>query len=117
NMARAIKQVSLEKGHDVADFVLQCFGGAAGQHACLVADELGMQTVMIHPYAGVLSAYGMGLAEQTAMRHQAIERALSDAVLDGIRCCADELAAAAVHSLADTDAAGARGRSSMEGKG
>ena len=107
NMARAIKQVSLEKGHDVADFVLQCFGGAAGQHACLVADELGMQTVMIHPYAGVLSAYGMGLAEQTAMRHQAIERALSDAVLDGIRGCADELAAAAVHSLADTDAAGA----------
>ena len=131
NMARAIKQVSLEKGHDVADFVLQCFGGAAGQHACLVADELGMQTVMIHPYAGVLSAYGMGLAEQTAMRHQAIERALSDAVLGGIRGCADELAAAAAHSLADTDAAGAdaagvharaqaagaRGGSSMEGKG
>jgi 5-oxoprolinase (ATP-hydrolysing) len=99
NMARAIKQVSLEKGHDVSDFVLQCFGGAAGQHACLVADELGMHTVMIHPYAGVLSAYGMGLAEQRAMRHQAIERALSAEALGEIRACASELAAAAAHAV------------------
>ncbi|MDE1987023.1 MAG: hydantoinase B/oxoprolinase family protein [Alphaproteobacteria bacterium] len=74
NMAQAIKQISLEKGHDVADFALQCFGGAGGQHACLVADELGMETVLIHPYAGVLSAYGMGLADQTLIRQQAIER-------------------------------------------
>ena len=68
NMANAIKQVSVQKGHDVSRFALQCFGGAGGQHACLVADALGMETVFIHPYAGVLSAYGMGLADQTAMR-------------------------------------------------
>ena len=74
NMAQAIKQISLEKGHDVADFALQCFGGAGGQHACLVADELGMDSVLIHPLAGVLSAYGMGLADQSLIRQQAIER-------------------------------------------
>ncbi len=73
NMANAIKQVSVQKGHDVSRFALQCFGGAGGQHACLVADALGMETVFIHPYAGVLSAYGMGLADQTAMREQAVE--------------------------------------------
>ncbi len=73
NMANAIKQISVQKGHDVTRFALACFGGAAGQHACLVADALGMHTVLIHPLAGVLSAYGMGLAEQTAMREQAVE--------------------------------------------
>src|SRR6185437_4465100 len=101
NMARAIKQVSLEKGHDVADFVLQCFGGAAGQHACLVADELGMQTVMIHPYAGVLSAYGMGLADRSAIRHQAIERPFTIEAVADICACAEQLAAEAVAALAD----------------
>jgi 5-oxoprolinase (ATP-hydrolysing) len=99
NMARAVKQVSLEKGHDVADFVLQCFGGAAGQHACLVADELGMATVMIHPYAGVLSAYGMGLADQSSMRHQAIERELREEALKGMEASAEALAAGASSSL------------------
>ena len=73
NMANAIKQVSVQKGHDATRFALQCFGGAGGQHACLVADELGMETVFIHPFAGVLSAYGMGLADQTVMREQAVE--------------------------------------------
>jgi 5-oxoprolinase (ATP-hydrolysing) len=77
NMANAIKQVSLQKGHDAAGFALQCFGGAGGQHACLVADELGMDTVFIHPFAGVLSAYGMGLADQAVMREQAVERPLT----------------------------------------
>jgi 5-oxoprolinase (ATP-hydrolysing) len=77
NMANAIKQVSLQKGHDAARFALQCFGGAGGQHACLVADELGMETVFIHPFAGVLSAYGMGLADQAVMREQAVERPLA----------------------------------------
>ena len=72
-MANAIKQVSVQKGHDVTRFALQCFGGAGGQHACLVADALGMETVFIHPFAGVLSAYGMGLADQTVMREQAVE--------------------------------------------
>ena len=74
NMAQAIKQISLEKGHNAAEFTLQCFGGAGGQHACLVADELGMDTVFIHPFAGVLSAYGMGWADQSLIRQQAIER-------------------------------------------
>ena len=99
NMARAIKQVSLEKGHDVADFVLQCFGGAAGQHACRVADELGMRTVMIHPYAGVLSAYGMGLADGSAIRHQAIERPLGIEAVADTFACAESLGAAATAAL------------------
>jgi 5-oxoprolinase (ATP-hydrolysing) len=73
NMANAIKQVSIQKGHDVTRHALQCFGGAGGQHACLVADELGMETVFIHPFAGVLSAYGMGLADQSVIREAAIE--------------------------------------------
>lgn len=77
NMANAIKQVSIQKGHDVTRYALQCFGGAGGQHACLVADELGMETVFIHPFAGVLSAYGMGLADQTVIREGAVEAPLS----------------------------------------
>jgi len=76
NMANAIKEVSIRKGRDPARFVLVCFGGAGGQHACLVADELGMDTVFIHPFAGVLSAYGMGLADQTAIREAAVEQRL-----------------------------------------
>jgi 5-oxoprolinase (ATP-hydrolysing) len=78
NMARAIRRVSQEKGHDPADFTLQCFGGAGGQHACLVADALGMDCVFIHPLAGVLSAYGMGLADRRILRSQAIERGFDE---------------------------------------
>ncbi len=63
NMANAIKKISVQRGHDVTEYTLSCFGGAAGQHACLVADALGMQTVFMHPLAGVLSAYGIGLAD------------------------------------------------------
>ncbi|MEQ9575778.1 MAG: hydantoinase/oxoprolinase family protein, partial [Rhodospirillales bacterium] len=63
NMANAIKKISVQRGHDVTEYVLNGFGGAAGQHACLVADALGMNTVFLHPFAGVLSAYGMGLAD------------------------------------------------------
>ena len=98
NMANAIKQVSLQKGHDAAQFALQCFGGAGGQHACLVADELGMETVFIHPFAGVLSAYGMGLADQAVMREQAVEKPLEADVsaLDGL---ADHLSQEASASL------------------
>jgi 5-oxoprolinase (ATP-hydrolysing) len=77
NMANAIKQISVQRGHDVTEYTLCCFGGAAGQHACLVADALGMTQVFIHPLAGVLSAYGMGLADITAMREQAVEVALT----------------------------------------
>jgi 5-oxoprolinase (ATP-hydrolysing) len=91
NMANAIKQVSVQKGHDVTRFALQCFGGAAGQHACLVADALGMETVFIHPYAGVLSAYGMGLADQTAMREQAVGKPLTGRCDDRTGALADRL--------------------------
>ncbi|HEX8786236.1 MAG TPA: hydantoinase B/oxoprolinase family protein [Telluria sp.] len=78
NMANAIKQISVQRGHDVTEYALTSFGGAGGQHACLVADALGMKTVFIHSLAGVLSAYGMGLADQSAMRERAIEKRLGD---------------------------------------
>ena len=81
NMANAIKHISVERGYDVTGYTLCCFGGAGGQHACLVADALGMTRVFIHPFAGVLSAYGMGLADVRALRQQAVEAALDDASL------------------------------------
>ena len=73
NMANAIKQISTQRGHDVTDYSLCCFGGAGGQHACLVADALGIKHIIIHPLGGVLSAYGMGLAEQRCIEQQSIE--------------------------------------------
>ena len=76
NMANAIKQISVQRGHDVTGYTLTSFGGAGGQHACLVADALGMKTIFIHRLAGVMSAYGMGLADQSAMRERAIEARL-----------------------------------------
>jgi 5-oxoprolinase (ATP-hydrolysing) len=75
-MANAIKKISLQRGYDVSEYTLCCFGGAGGQHACLIADALGMQQILIHPYAGVLSAYGMGLADERALRERAVERVL-----------------------------------------
>jgi 5-oxoprolinase (ATP-hydrolysing) len=72
NMASAIKRISIARGHDVTRYTLQCFGGAGGQHACLVADALGMERVMIHPLAGVLSAYGMGLADRVELRQRSV---------------------------------------------
>ena len=72
-MANAIKKISVARGYDVTRYTLQCFGGAGGQHACLVADALGMTRVFVHPLAGVLSAYGMGLADQIVIREQAVE--------------------------------------------
>jgi 5-oxoprolinase (ATP-hydrolysing) len=77
NMANAIKHISVQRGYDVTEYTLCSFGGAGGQHACRVADALGMQRVFIHPLAGVLSAYGMGLADVRALRQQAIELRLS----------------------------------------
>jgi len=78
NMANAIKKISVQRGYDITRYTLNCFGGAGGQHACGVADALGMQRVLLHPYAGVLSAYGMGLADIRALREQQFERPLSD---------------------------------------
>ena len=76
-MANAIKKISVQRGHDVTGYTLTCFGGAAGQHACLVADALGMQTVFMHPLAGVLSAYGIGLADVIVMKQSAVEAVLT----------------------------------------
>jgi 5-oxoprolinase (ATP-hydrolysing) len=87
NMANAIKKISVQRGHDVTGYTLQCFGGAGGQHATRVADALGMQRVLLHPFAGVLSAYGMGLAETRSIRERQFDKPLQDwalasAVLD-----------------------------------
>ncbi|MGD1953483.1 MAG: hydantoinase B/oxoprolinase family protein [Leptolyngbyaceae cyanobacterium] len=76
NMANAIKKISVQQGHDVSEYTLSCFGAAAGQHACLIADALGMKQIFIHPMAGVLSAYGMGLADLRALRQTSIEQPL-----------------------------------------
>jgi len=78
NMANAIKQISVQRGYDVTDYVLASFGGAGGQHACRVADALGMTRIFAHPLAGVLSAYGMGLANPAVMREQAVELELTE---------------------------------------
>jgi len=96
NMANAIKHISVQRGHDVTAYTLCCFGGAAGQHACLVADALAMKRVFIHPHAGVLSAYGMGLADQVAMRERAVEAKLDVGALQSL---ASELAAEARNDL------------------
>jgi 5-oxoprolinase (ATP-hydrolysing) len=80
-MASAIKKISLQRGYDVSEYTLCCFGGAGGQHACLIADALGMKQVFIHPYAGVLSAYGMGLADVRSLRERAVESVLSEDLL------------------------------------
>jgi len=85
NMAKAIKQISIQRGHDVTEYTLNSFGGAGGQHACLVADALGIKRVFIHPFAGVLSAYGMGLADLRVMRERAVEVTLDDALIADLK--------------------------------
>jgi 5-oxoprolinase (ATP-hydrolysing) len=98
-MANAIKKISVARGYDVTRYTLQCFGGAGGQHACLVADALGMTRVFVHPLAGVLSAYGMGLADQSVIREQAVEVKLSAQALPEIEEKLMALAAAAQAEL------------------
>ena len=80
NMANAIKKISVQRGHDVTEYALNCFGGAGGQHACAVADALGMTTVLIHPFSGILSAYGMGLAKIRAHRSRAVIQPLDEGI-------------------------------------
>ena len=104
NMANAIREISVRKGHDPAGMALQCFGGAGGQHACLVADELGMDTVFIHRLAGVLSAYGMGLAEQAELREQAVEKPLCEALLPELEALTDMLARTGAEALGEQGA-------------
>ena len=83
-MANAIKQISVQRGHDVTEFTLSCFGGAGGQFACQVADALGIERILIHPLAGVLSAYGMGLADLRSLQHCSVDLALSEVDLDTV---------------------------------
>ncbi|KAK1184630.1 hydantoinase B/oxoprolinase family protein [Streptomyces sp. NBS 14/10] len=84
-MANAVKKISVQRGHDITRYALTSFGGAGGQHACAVADALGVTTVIVPPLAGVLSAYGIGVADATAMREQAVETELSEATLPRVR--------------------------------
>jgi 5-oxoprolinase (ATP-hydrolysing) len=95
NMANAIKKISIQRGYDVTRYALNCFGGAGGQHACLVADALRMTTVLIHPFSSLMSAYGMGLADIRATRQQAIEEPLGDAALASLNAIRERLGAEA----------------------
>ncbi len=81
NMANAIKRISVQRGYDVSEYTLCCFGGAGGQHACLVADSLAVKRIYLHPYSGVLSAFGMGLADMRLMREKAVEGVLEEALM------------------------------------
>ncbi|MEM7712951.1 MAG: hydantoinase/oxoprolinase family protein [Cyanobacteria bacterium P01_A01_bin.68] len=85
SMANAIKKISLQRGYDVTNYALCCFGGAGAQVACLIADTLGMKKIFLHPYAGVLSAYGMGLADVRAIKEAGVEKVLSDGLLEELQ--------------------------------
>ena len=100
NMANAIKKISVARGYDVTRYALNCFGGAGGQHACLVADALGMKTVLIHPFSGLLSAYGMGLADIRATRTQAIEESFGKAAQAAIAAAGGKLVKEAAAEVA-----------------
>ena len=100
NMANAIKKISVQRGYDVTEYALNCFGGAGGQHACMVADALGMETILIHPYSGVLSAYGMGLAEIRAVKSEGIVVPLEAAALPALLALRDRLSTAAFDEVA-----------------
>ncbi len=102
NMANAIKKISLQRGYDVTNYVLCCFGGAGGQVACLIANTLGMKKIFLHPYAGVLSAYGMGLADLRAIREAGVERNLNADLIVDLRRLIDSLAMQAKQEL-DTE--------------
>jgi 5-oxoprolinase (ATP-hydrolysing) len=95
NMANAIKKISVQRGYDVTEYLLNCFGGAGGQHACLVADALGMESVLIHPFSGLLSAYGIGLSSVFASRQQALLQSLNE----DSRAAIDDLIATLRHAV------------------
>jgi 5-oxoprolinase (ATP-hydrolysing) len=108
SMADAIKRISVQRGHDVTRYTLSTFGGAGGQHACAVADALGMTQILIHPFAGVLSAYGMGLADVTATRETALERPLSLLGQEGLDAALAPLVADGARELMDQGVPGDR---------
>ncbi|MEV7347098.1 hydantoinase B/oxoprolinase family protein [Streptomyces sp. NPDC093544] len=103
NIANAVKRISVQKGHDVTRYALTTFGGAGGQHACMVADSLGIRTVLVPPMAGVLSALGIGLADTTAMREQSVEVPLEASAMPGVLKTADDLEGAARAELLAED--------------
>ena len=100
NMANAIKKISVQRGYDVTRYALNCFGGAGGQHACLVADALGMTSVLIHPLSSLLSAYGMGLADIRSVRQQAIEEPFGEKARETLQSVARRLARDAIAEVA-----------------
>ncbi len=100
NMANAIKKISVQRGYDVTRYALNCFGGAGGQHACLVADALGMTRVLIHPLSSLLSAYGMGLADIRCVRQQAIEEPFGEKAGATLESVARRLARSAIDEVA-----------------
>ena len=100
NMANAIKKISLQKGYDVSTYTLCCFGGAGGQHACLIADVLGIKQIFLHPYAGVLSAYGIGLADLRIIREKSVEAQLQPEILISLSSAFEKLATMAQAELA-----------------
>jgi 5-oxoprolinase (ATP-hydrolysing) len=108
NMANAIKKISVQRGYDITGYALNCFGGAGGQHACLVADALGMTKVLIHPHSSLLSAYGMGLADIRATRQQAIERPFDAKALAAIRRTATALGRTTKSEVAGQDVPAAK---------
>ncbi|HYM34862.1 MAG TPA: hydantoinase B/oxoprolinase family protein [Steroidobacteraceae bacterium] len=99
HMANAIKKISIQRGYDVTEYTLASFGGAAGQHACAVADALGIDTILIHPLAGVLSAYGIGLADVIEMRQRTVERTLDDSVVTELHAEFNQLAKEGTRAL------------------
>ncbi|GAA0415246.1 hydantoinase B/oxoprolinase family protein [Streptomyces luteireticuli] len=103
NMAAAVKRISVQKGRDVTAYALTTFGGAGGQHACAVADSLGIRTVLVPPLAGVLSALGIGLADTTTLLERSVEVPLDEAGMERIRIAAEELETAARAELRDQD--------------
>lgn len=103
NMANAIKEISVARGYDVSGYTLACFGGAGGQHACLVADALGIDRVLLHPYAGVLSAFGIGLADVRVVHEEAVEQPLGPELQE---CLEDTLARLEADAFTDVEAQG-----------
>ncbi len=103
NMANAIKKISVERGYDVTAYTLNSFGGAGGQHACLVADTLGISTVLLHPFAGVLSAYGMGLADIRSIRERQLNLPLDEQSPKALDAAFAKLAAQARDDLLAQD--------------
>ncbi len=103
HMATAIKKISIQRGYDVTEYTLCCFGGAGGQHACLIAEALGMRQIFIHPYAGVLSAYGIGLADVRSLKQKAVEARLTEQTIPTLKQTLETLTALCQAEIAEQD--------------